>query len=222
MRSSRKPQLSDLGTCKSFIQLISSFADMISLANVFLQSILCNDIISVNCILFLNHPLSFLIFSYLNVNFYGKEWCAAEAEQQNTCAGGNLLVELLRRCWTGAQLVEVNVFSRHCKLHLILFSSCSPSHPAVSGIKGFKLWVVLANCKHISRFCRSKVNDNVGAPNLFKHGTVKIPLPYYGGNFHTMLTFLWKIKFKAAGALGRDAINFLHPLFLISGHSTLP
>lgn len=71
---------------------------MISLANVFLQSILCNDIISVNCILFLNHPLSFLIFSYLNVNFYGKEWCAAEAEQKNTCAGGNLLVELLRRC----------------------------------------------------------------------------------------------------------------------------
>lgn len=54
---------------------------MISLANVFLQSILCNDIISVNCILFLHHPFSFLIFSYLNVNFYGKEWCAVEAEQ---------------------------------------------------------------------------------------------------------------------------------------------
>lgn len=96
MRSSRKPQLSDLGTCKSSIQFILCFADMISLANVFLQSILCNNIISVNYILFLNHPLSFLIFSYLNVNFYGKQWCAAEAEQEYTCAGGNLLGEVLR------------------------------------------------------------------------------------------------------------------------------
>lgn len=177
MRSSRKPQLSDLGTCKSFIQLILSFADMISLANVSLQSILCNDIISVNCILFLNHPLSFLIFSYLNVNFYGKEWCAAEAEQKNTCTGGNLLVDLLKQCWTGAQLVEVKCLLRHCKLCLILFSSSSPSPPAISGIKGFKLWVVLVNCKYISRFYRSKVNDNVSAPDLFKHGTAKIPFP---------------------------------------------
>lgn len=43
-----------------------------------------------------------------------------------------------------------------------------------------------------------------------------------GITFHTILTLLWKIKFKAVGAQGRDAINILQPLFFISGHSTLP
>lgn len=47
------------------------------------------------------------------------------------------LQEVLRLSSTGAQLVEI-IFFRHCKLFLVLFSSCSSSHPATSGIKGLE------------------------------------------------------------------------------------